>query len=198
MATILAGVFAWAGTVSAAVQPMQAPPFRADQTPAFRLGQASASTTEIKIGLVNLQTVVQESAEGKGLIAKINALAKEKEGAIGVALKSLEENRRKLESSGGLLSEPAARELARTVERQQRELERAQQEAQSDLMRTQREMQAEFFEKKVSPVVQAIAKEKGLELLFSGTDAGLIWWQKATDFTAEVVKRLDDALARAR
>ena len=56
----------------------------------------------------------------------------------------------------------------------------------------QQDLQAEF-QRKLLPILEQIAKDKGLHFLFSGADAGLIWAEPGLDLTAEAVGRLDAA-----
>ena len=58
----------------------------------------------------------------------------------------------------------------------------------------QQQLQAEF-QRKLSPIIQQIATEKGLHLLLSQTDAGMVWADSGLDLTAEVIKRFDAATA---
>ena len=46
------------------------------------------------------------------------------------------------------------------------------------------------------PVLEAIAKEKGLQVLFSAGDSGLIWAEPGIDLTLDAVKRLDAGPAK--
>jgi hypothetical protein len=41
--------------------------------------------------------------------------------------------------------------------------------------------------------VDAIAKEKGLHMVFSIADSGILWPDPGLDLTAEVIKRFDAA-----
>ena len=58
------------------------------------------------------------------------------------------------------------------------------------------EVQGEFV-KKAQPIIQAIAQEKGLQVLFNGSEAGFAWADPSLDLTAEVIKRLDSGKASA-
>ena len=88
------------------------------------------------------------------------------------------------------MSDTARGQLEKEIERQQRELERLQQDAQAELNELQQDLQGEF-QKKLLPVLEQLAKEKGLQFLFSGADAGLIWAEPGLDLTLEAVKKLD-------
>jgi hypothetical protein len=46
-------------------------------------------------------------------------------------------------------------------------------------------------------IIESVAREKGLQLLFSQADSGLVWADTGLDLTAEVIRRLDAASAAA-
>ena len=50
---------------------------------------------------------------------------------------------------------------------------------------------------KLSPVIQQVATEKGLHLLFSVVDAGMVWADLALDITTEIIQRFDAAAKTA-
>ncbi len=54
----------------------------------------------------------------------------------------------------------------------------------------QQELQQEF-QKRLLPILEAISKEKGIQVLFSAGDAGVIWIEQGIDLTLEAVKRMD-------
>jgi outer membrane protein len=147
-----------------------------------------------KVAYVNLQLIAQLSADGKAAATKANALAQKKQNEIAEKTKTLQANQQKLQTSGGVLSESARGQLERDIQSQTRDLERLQQDAQGELQNLQQDLQNEF-QKKLFPVLEKLAKEKGLQMLFSGADAGLIWTDPGLDLTAEAVKALDAATA---
>jgi Skp family chaperone for outer membrane proteins len=53
------------------------------------------------------------------------------------------------------------------------------------------------FVKKLQPIVDKIAAEKGLHLLFNSAEAGLAWAAPGLDLTPEVIKALDGPKAAA-
>ncbi len=90
------------------------------------------------------------------------------------------------------MSDAARAALEKDIERQQREGERFQQDAQAEINELQQELQGEF-QKKVFPLLQQLAQEKGLQVLLSQGDSGVIWLEPGIDLTAEAVKKLDAA-----
>ena len=54
----------------------------------------------------------------------------------------------------------------------------------------QTELQNEF-QKKLLPVIDAVAQERGLHMIFSVADAGVVWANPGLDLTPDVIKRFD-------
>jgi outer membrane protein len=171
--------------------PAQSPP-AAPAAPAPQLPPPAPFPQGARHAYVNLQLIAQLSADGKVAATKVNALTQKKQAELGEKTKALQANQQKLQSSGNVMSDAARGQLERDIERQQRDLEREQQDAQAELNYLQQELQGEF-QKKLLPVLEALAKEKGLQMLFSAADAGLIWAEPGLDLTQEAVKRLDGA-----
>jgi Skp family chaperone for outer membrane proteins len=143
-----------------------------------------------KVAFVNLQAVFQLSADGKAAAAKVQSLTAQKQAQIAERQKVLQANQQKLQTGGTLMNEQARGQLEKDVEKQTRELERFQQDAQAELQDLQVELN-DGFQKKLFPVLQKMAEEKGLQMLFSAADAGLIWADEGLNLTEEAVKRLD-------
>lgn len=143
-----------------------------------------------KVAFVNLQAVFQLSADGKAAAAKVQSLTTQKQAQIAERQKILQANQQKLQTGGTLMNEQARGQLEKEIEKQTRELERFQQDAQAELNDIQVELN-DSFQKKLFPVLQKMSEEKGLQMLFSAADAGLIWADEGLNLTEEAVKRLD-------
>lgn len=150
-----------------------------------------------KVGLVNLQAVAQLSADGKAASARVNALIQKKQSEGAEKAKQLAANQQKLETGGGVMTDAARAALEKEIDRQTREGERFQQDAQAEVTELQQELQDQF-QVKLFPLLEAIAKEKGLHVLVSQQDAGVIWWDPGIDLTLDAVKRLDAATAKPK
>ena len=90
------------------------------------------------------------------------------------------------------MSDTARAQLEKDIERQTLEGQRFEQDAQSELNELQQELQQEF-QAKLLPVLIQLSQEKGLQILFSAGDAGVIWIEPGIDLTLEAVKRMDAA-----
>jgi outer membrane protein len=149
-----------------------------------------------KIGLVNLQQIAQLSNEGKAATARVQALITKKQAEAAEKAKELQASQTKLQQGGALLNDAARLQLERDIERQRVDQERFEQDAQAEIAELQTQLQGEFQEK-LFPVLDQMSKEKGLHMLFSAADAGIIWAEPGIDLTLEAIKRFDTATSPA-
>jgi outer membrane protein len=149
-----------------------------------------------KIAYMNIPRIAAESAEGRASTTRVNALREKKLAELNGKNKQLETAQQKL-NSGGLLSEEARAATQKEVEKLQVDIQRMQQDAEAEMQELQQQLQLEF-QRKLSPVIQQLAVEKGLHILFSQTDAGMVWADPGLDLTGDVIKRFDAATAGAK
>jgi Skp family chaperone for outer membrane proteins len=82
--------------------------------------------------------------------------------------------------------------LQSEVERQQRDIQRYTEDAQQDVQALQQQLQ-EDFQRKLNPIVDRVAKEKQVHMVFSASDSGLVWADPSMDLTTDVIKAFDAA-----
>lgn len=150
-----------------------------------------------KIGILNLQRLTSESAEGKVATGQVNSLVQKKQAESNERTKVLQAAQQKLEAGGNVMSEAARAQLTKEVERQQIDLQRFTEDAQQEVQTFQQTLLLDF-QQKLGPVVEALAKERDLHMIFSVDSAGLVWANAALDLTSEVIQRFDAATAQAR
>jgi outer membrane protein len=181
----------------AATPAAQPPPATPPAQPAAPTAQPPRPFPEgAKVALVNVQRIAQESAEGKGFTAKINALREKKEKELADKNTQLDAARKKLEASASVLSEAARGAQQKEVERLQVDLQRLSQDAQAEVEELQRELQVDF-QRKLLPVVEEVRAAKGLHLVLSMLDSGILAADMGLDITPDVIKKLDSAPAPA-
>jgi outer membrane protein len=196
-----APVLAQTAPKPAATQPKPATPAPAQQPPA---APAPVTTPPppaqppapfpagAKIAFFNPQAVFQASADGRAAVTRVNALIQKKQTENADKAKLLQGNQQKLQTSGSVMSETARVQLEKEIEKQTKDAERFQQDAQAEINELQQEVQNEFV-KKLNPIIDQIAKEKGVDLLFNASESGIAWAAPGLDLTADVIKRLDAA-----
>lgn len=143
-----------------------------------------------KVGLVNLQQIASLSVEGKASTARVQALITKKQAEAAAKAKALQDNQTKLNSGGALLNDVARAALEKDIERQTVENDRFQQDAQAEITELQTQLQGDF-QQKLFPVLNQLVQEKGLHVLLSAADAGVIIADPAIDLTLEAIKRFD-------
>src|SRR5690349_1617833 len=147
-----------------------------------------------KIAFFQPEVVFQNSAEGKAALARVQALVQKKQTENADKAKALQANQQKLQTSGSVMNDAARAQLEKEIDRQQKDAERFQQDAQAEINELQQEVQNEFA-KKLQPLLEQVANEKGLHLVFNARESGLSWAAAGLDLTPDVVKKLDAAKA---
>ena len=145
-----------------------------------------------KVAYFNPQAVFQNSSDGKAAVSRVNALIQKKQTENADKAKLLQGNQQKLQTSGSVMNEAARAQLEKEIERQTKDAERFQQDAQAEINELQQEVQNEFV-KKLSPIIEQLANEKGLHIVFNAVESGIAWAAPGLDLTADVVKKLDAA-----
>ncbi len=194
MATSAAPVFAQTPAQAKPAQPTPAqPPAPAPAAPAPVAAQPPAPfPVGAKVAFFNPQAVFQNSTEGKAAVTRVNALIQKKQTENAEKAKQLQTNQQKLQSSGSVMNEAARTQLEKEIERQTKDAERFQQDAQAEINELQQEVQNEFV-KKLSPIIDSIASEKGLQIVFNAVESGIAWASPGLDLTPDVIKKLDAA-----
>jgi len=201
---VIVGCVLVAGVAYAQQPPVQQTPPPVQQTPpaappAVAPQAAPAPAAKFpegaKYAFINIQRIASESTEGKVSSSRIEALRAKKAAELTEKNKAVEGLQAKQRSA--VMSEAAAAQVQKDIDKAQVDIQRMTQDAQAELQDLQNELQLDF-QRKVGPVVEAVAREKGLQLLFSQTDSGLVWADSGLDLTAEVIRRLDAASAAAQ
>ena len=143
-----------------------------------------------KIAFINPQAIFQQSVDGKAALARVNTLIQKKQKEGEDKAKLLQGNQQKLSTSGSVMNEAARNQLEREIDRQQKEIERFQQDAQAEINELQQEVQNDFL-KKVNPVLDQVATEKGVHLVLNADAQFIAWANMGLDLSPEVVKKLD-------
>jgi outer membrane protein len=189
---LLAGCVLVAGVAHAqqAPAPPQTPTAPAATQAAPPAAPAVRFPEGVKYAFINIQRIAAESADGKTSSSRIEALRAKKAADLAEKNKTVEALQAKQRSA--VMSEAASAQVQKDIDRVQVDIQRMTQDAQTELQDLQNELQLEF-QRKVGPVIEAVAREKGLQLLFSQADSGLVWADAGLDLTADVIRRLDAA-----
>ena len=179
-AAVLAGLPSSAAAQSAPPRPAETAPPAAIPQPLFPVGA--------KFAFLDFQRVASDSVSGKLATRILDELRTKKLSEIegqGKELQALTSRR-----DSGVLSGSALLQISKDVDKLQRAIQFSQQDAQAEIRQLQSELQIDF-EKRVTPVVAEIAKEKGLHAVFAADPALALYINPELDISGEVIKRLD-------
>jgi Skp family chaperone for outer membrane proteins len=198
LVTVALGSVLVAGSVSAQTATKPAPKPTTPQTPAPTTPAAPAATAQppkpfpegAKIAYVDVQQIASESSEGKAARTRIDDLSTKKTQELQAKQKAISDAQQKLSSGGSVMNDAARDQLEKEIERLQKDYQRAQQDAQEEVQSLTRDLQTEF-QRKLLPLIGQVAAEKGLQMVFSAGDSGLVWADTGLNITPDVIKRLD-------
>lgn len=204
-------VLALAGTALAQTPEAQTPPVQVPpppvqtpppaQTPPPLLPPAVARPTpppavavpfpaDWKIGFINLQAVFAQSNLGKAGQKQMQILKDKKTAEATAKDQAIQSLTKDIQQQSAVLSAAAIAAKNGELDRLQRDFQFFQQNAQAEGDALQQQILANF-EEKVVPIVEALAKEKGLYVVWDVQNSGAAYVYPGLDLSAEVVKRLD-------
>lgn len=163
-------------------------------------GGASAQTVSTtmpggKIGVIEVQKIVQESAIGKESLARVQKIQQAKQEDLQKRQKELRDMEQKIQDQGKSLSEDAMDKLQKDYQSKALDLKRFQDDAQRELEESQRKELGEL-EKRIMPVINEVAREQGYALVFNKFNSGLLFADdKAVDLTEAVITRFNSQIA---
>jgi len=149
-----------------------------------------------KVGVIEVQRIVQESAVGKESLARIQKIQAAKQEDLVKRQNELRDLEKRIQDQGKSLSEEAMEKLQKDYQSKALDLKRFQDDAQRELEELQRKELGEL-ERRVLPVIEAVAKELGYSLVFNKYQSGLLHAEPGVDITDAVIQKFNTAIAAA-
>jgi Skp family chaperone for outer membrane proteins len=175
----------------------QTPPAQPPATPPAATQPAPKPATppvpfpqDAKIAFIDINTIAATSVAGKEATKRLAGLNDKKLAEINEKNKQLQATQTKLNTGGAVLSDTARAQLEKEIDRMQRDIQFTQTNAQAEMQELQNDLQGEF-QKRLLPVIEELAKEKGLHAVFSVADSGAAYVHPGLNISDEVIKRLD-------
>jgi outer membrane protein len=190
---LAAGPAAYAQTPATqppATQPPATPPAAAAPAPAPK--PPAPFPEGSKFAFIDIQAIASNSAEGKAATAKLDDLRKKKNAELTAKQSSLKAMQDKLNSGGSVMNDQARGQLEKEIEKASRDLQFAQQDAQTEVTDMTNQLQGDFQEK-LNPVIEQLRVDKGLLIIFSVRDSGIVSADPGLDLSSDVIMRFDAA-----
>jgi outer membrane protein len=175
-----------------ATQPPATPPATAAPAPPPAAKPPAPFPEGAKFAFIDIQAVASNSAEGKAATAKLDDLRKKKNAELQAKTTSLKALQDKLNAGGSVMNDQARSQLEKDIEKGRRDLEFAQTDAQQEVTDMTNQLQGDFQEK-LNPVIEQLRVDKGLLMIFSIRDSGVIAVEPGLDLSSEIIKRFDAA-----
>jgi outer membrane protein len=152
----------------------------------------SRGEDRIKIGLIDLQSCLQESKEGQ----KVLEVLKKKKEALQKQLdekqRELLELRKEFEKQAMMLSMDAQEDKRKTIERKARELEYFYKDLNEEMMRAQENEKQRILKEIIGTIIEKMGSEGGFTLIMEKKAGGVLYCTDSVDITAEVIKAYDE------
>ena len=161
--------------------------FRLFATGLVMMGLASAQG---KIGVINIQRAMLETAQMKKASADLQGKYKPRTDALQKVQQELNDLQAQLQGSQGKLSASGEADLNNRAQRKQREAERLNEDLQSDVERERNQI-LESANTRMEAVIKKIAEEQGLDLVVDLTNR--VFHKPAMEITDAVIAAYDKA-----
>jgi len=190
--TVALAAPSFAQTPPAGAPKPQTPPAGAAQPPAAAPKPPSPPMPfpqDAKYAFIDVQQIASSSAAGKEASKRLQALSEKKQAEVGDKNKQLQALTTKRDTSAAVMNDSARAQLDKDIDKLQREIQFAGQSAQAEINDLQNDLQGEF-QKKLIPIIEELAKEKGLYMIFT-SESGFAYVYPGLNLSDEVIKRLD-------
>ena len=165
-----------------------------------------ATSTALKMGIVDLDRALKESAQGKQALAtlkqfrdkvvkEINDKRRQKD-SMEASLRDLQTE---LTAQSTVLSDAAKRDKEETYRRRVRDLRKFIDDANRFIEESERELREREAEltsrllRELLEIIRAIGKEEGFTVIFERNDRFLLYAADAIDLTEKIINRFDTA-----
>jgi len=152
------------------------------------LAGASAGLAQTKVGIINLQRAVLESAEIKKASTELEAKYKPRQTAVEKLQKDLQGIQQNLQSNAGKLTPQAEADLTAQGQRKQRELQRLTEDLQADVERDRNDILGRSSQR-MQAVVKKVAEAKGLDVVVDISNA--VYFKPTLEITTESIAAYD-------
>ena len=183
-------------TTPPAAQPPTTTPAPVAQAPVPAPRPPAPFPEGAKFAFIDIQAIASNSSEGKAATAKLDELRKKKNSELLAKQNALKAMQDKLQAGGTVLNDAARAQLEKDIDKANRDMQFAQQDAQTEVQDLTNQLQGDFQDK-LNPVIEQLRVDKGLLMIFSIRDSGVVAAEPGLDLSAEVIKRFDSAAKTA-
>ena len=143
---------------------------------------------EVKIGIINPQMVLQNSAKGKEVIERLRSLNMSKQKKYEAMQKEIDALEK--ESLSPALNADTREKKLSDLQTKRTEVKRFAEDAQKEST-AQQQKEFESLQNDLMPIIEKIAKSEGFSLILDLNTAGVTYFEPTIDITDRVIKAYD-------
>ena len=154
-----------------------------------------AAAADVKIAVVNLQTVLETSVAGKAAQDQLKSQRDKLEADLKQKGNELQELEKRLQRDSMVMSKETREDKEREFRIKASDFQALQKKYRGDLQDLERQLMGDL-QKDISALVSEIGKKEGYQLVISSI--GVLYSQPAIDITARLVQELNAAKPAAK
>jgi outer membrane protein len=145
--------------------------------------------SEVKIGIINPQNVLQNSTKGKEVIERLRSLNMSKQKKYEAMQKEIDTLEKEVLSPA--LNQDTRDKKNMDLQNKRIEIKRFAEDAQKESMAMQQK-EFESLQRELMPIIEKIAKGAGFSLVLDLNTAGVTYFEPSCDITDQVIKAYDE------
>jgi outer membrane protein len=151
-------------------------------------GSYAYAEEAVKIGHIDLQRALNESAVGKKAKGELEEMVKLRQAVIGEKVRLKEEKTRELEKQGFALSEDVVMQKEDELKKMDRDIKRMIDDSNVEVQKVQRERERRIL-KELEVLIAKLGDERGFTIIFP-SDV-VLYSVDAADLTGDVIRMYD-------
>lgn len=155
-------------------------------------GSGGAYAAEVKVGVVDIQEVVDSIDDGKKAKAEFEKVLLDRKKDLETKEKDFKKQAEGLEKQKLVLSAPAFEEKRRDLEEKRNALLQEQMNAQMDMQKKELDLKGKLFSK-VRAVVEKVGKDGQYTLVLEKAEGGVFYFASPLDLTKKVIEEYNKA-----
>ncbi|MCS7164014.1 MAG: OmpH family outer membrane protein [Thermodesulfovibrio sp.] len=152
----------------------------------FTLSFVSFAHAEVKIGVVDLYRVLNESEEGKKSINELQSMFEARQKTLEEKQKKIQSLREELEKKRSVLSEEARKAKEEEIERLGRDLQRTAADYQVELQKKQNEITQSML-REIRQIINDFAKKEGYSLILEKAEQIILFTTPEVEITDKII-----------
>jgi outer membrane protein len=157
----------------------------------------SQERSDLAIGVVDPQRILQETVKGQRLSDTLNAFMKDRQALVELEQKELRKLEEELMAQSTVLSQPARERKEEQFRQKMAGYQQKVADLNREVQEKQRELQNEF-RRQVQKVVAEVAGRRGLSLVIEqGANSGTLFYRPDLDISADIIQAMNQERGEA-